>query len=75
VLARTVDPSRTPYLFLTCGEQEGLLPANRKFAAILAERGFANEFHTAPGDHNWLQWNEQVPRVFEGLKELIKSGK
>jgi putative tributyrin esterase len=73
-LARTVDPSRTPYLFLTCGEQEGLLPANRKFAAILAERGFAYEFQTAPGDHSWLQWNAQVPRVFEGLEKQIKSG-
>jgi putative tributyrin esterase len=74
-LARSVDPSRMPYLFLTCGEQEGLLPANRKLAAILAERGFTYEFHTAPGDHNWMQWNEQVPRVFESLLKHVKPGK
>src|SRR5215831_5924970 len=30
VLARSVDPSHTPYLFITCGDQEGLLAANRK---------------------------------------------
>jgi putative tributyrin esterase len=74
-LARTVDPSRMPYLFLTCGEQEGLLPANRKLAAILAERGFAYEFHMGPGDHNWLQWNQQLPSVFESLVKHIKTGK
>lgn len=74
VLARTVDPGRMPYLFLTCGEQEGLLPANRKFAAILEERGFAYEFHTSLGDHNWIQWNAQVPRVFESLLRHIKPG-
>ena len=64
VLARSVDPSRMPYLFLGCGQQEGLLAANRKFAAILEERGFAYEFHTSPGDHNWLQWNAQLPNMF-----------
>src|ERR1700676_3497606 len=73
-LARSVDPSRMPYLFLACGEQEGLLPANRKLAAILAERGFAYEFYTAPGDHNWLQWNAQLPSVFESLLKRIKPG-
>jgi S-formylglutathione hydrolase FrmB len=74
-LARSVDPSRTPYLFLTCGEQEGLLPANRKLNAILAERDFKYEFHTAPGDHNWLQWNAQLPNVFKSLQERIGPAK
>jgi putative tributyrin esterase len=74
-LAGTVDPSRMPYLFLTCGEQEGLLPANRKLAAILGDRGFKYEFHTAPGDHNWLQWNAQLPGVFKSLREHIEPAK
>jgi len=74
-LARSVDSSRMPYLFLTCGEQEGLLPANRKFAAILEERGFAYEFHTSPGDHNWLQWNAQLPNVFRSLQERMGQAK
>jgi S-formylglutathione hydrolase FrmB len=74
-LARSVDPSRIPYLFLACGEQEGLLPANRKFAAILEERGFAYEFHTSPGDHNWLQWNAQLPNAFRSLQERMGQAK
>jgi|SRR5271154_2241924 len=74
-LARTVDPSRVPYLFLTCGEQEGLLAANRKLTTILADRGFKYEFHTAPGDHNWLQWNAQLPGVFTSLRQHIEAAK
>ncbi len=67
VLARSADPAKTPYLFLTCGEQEGLLPSNRAFAALLARRQFQYEFHTAPGDHNWNQWEKWLPSVFESL--------
>jgi len=44
VLAETADPSKVPYLYLTCGEQEGLLPGNKRFAAILQQRGFQYEF-------------------------------
>jgi S-formylglutathione hydrolase FrmB len=65
VLARSVDPARGPYFFLTCGQQEGLLPANRNFAAVLAYRHFRYEFHVVPGDHNWNQWNEQLASCFK----------
>ena len=32
ILARSATPESLPYFFLTCGEQEGLLPPNREFA-------------------------------------------
>ncbi len=67
VLVRSADPARTPYFFLTCGEQEGLLPANRKFAALLDGRHFRYEFHVVPGGHDWNQWNQRIPAVFQGL--------
>ena len=35
ILARSADPARAPYFFLTCGDREGLLPANRSFASLL----------------------------------------
>jgi putative tributyrin esterase len=74
-LARSVEPAKMPYFYLTCGEQEGLLPANRKLVTIFAERGIAYEFHTAPGDHNWRQWNEQIPSVFESLLKHLQPQK
>lgn len=66
-LARNADPARVPYLFLTCGNQEGLLPANKKLAAILQSRGFRYEFYVVPGGHDWSQWNARVSALFESL--------
>ena len=73
VLAQSTDPGKTPYLFLTCGEQEGLLPANRNFAALLGRRHFRFEFHVAPGGHDWNQWNKRLPAVFQSLWEHLGS--
>jgi putative tributyrin esterase len=68
-LARSANPDSAPYFFLTCGEQEGLLPANREFAALLAQRHFRSEFHTVPGRHDWNQWNAWLPALFRSLSE------
>jgi putative tributyrin esterase len=69
VLARTANPATAPYFFLTCGEQEGLLPSNREFAGLLAQRHFRSEFHTVRGGHDWNQWNAWLPTVFRSLSE------
>jgi putative tributyrin esterase len=73
VLVSSADPSKTSYLFLTCGEQEGLLPSNRDFAALLEHRHFRFEFHVVPGGHDWDQWDQRVPSVFKSLFEHIGS--
>ena len=67
VLAQSADPARTPHLFLSCGEQEGLLPANRSFATLLERRHFDHEFHTIPGGHDWNQWNRWLGDCFQSL--------
>jgi putative tributyrin esterase len=72
VLARSANPDSAPYFFLTCGEQEGLLPSNREFAALLAQRHFRSEFHTVPGGHDWNQWNAWLPSLFRSLAEHMK---
>ena len=69
VLVRRANPDAAPYFFLTCGEQEGLLPANREFAALLEARHFRHEFHTVPGGHDWNQWNAWLPSLFSSLAE------
>jgi putative tributyrin esterase len=65
VLARSANPGQIPYLFLSCGEQEGLMPANRRFAELLASRHFQYEFHPGPGGHDWNQWNQRLGGVFQ----------
>ncbi len=72
LLAQTAIPEAAPYFFLTCGEQEGLLPSNREFAALLAQRHFRLEFHTVPGGHDWNQWNAWLPLLFRSLAEHMK---
>jgi putative tributyrin esterase len=70
-LAHSADPAKTPYLFLTCGDEEGLLPTNRSFAKLLEQRGFKYEFHVVPGGHNWSQWNARLDNLFLGLKQHL----
>ncbi|HEX3472139.1 MAG TPA: alpha/beta hydrolase family protein [Silvibacterium sp.] len=72
LLALSADPSSTPYLFIGCGEEESFLATNRKFAGILARRHFQYELHVIPGAHNWTQWNEQLPAMFQSLFEHIQ---
>jgi enterochelin esterase-like enzyme len=74
VLAAKADPMQVPYLFLSCGEQEGLFPSVRRFANLLGNRKFKYEFHAAPGGHNWNQWNERVQDLFASLKQHTVIG-
>jgi putative tributyrin esterase len=67
ILARSVDPARTPYFYLTCGDQEGLLPANHQFASLLKARHIASEFRGGPGGHDWNQWNARLGDIFASL--------
>ena len=71
ILARSADPTKTPYLFLTCGDQEGLLPSNQSFAKLLEARKFRFEFHVVPGGHNWGQWNARLDDLFSSLKQHL----
>jgi putative tributyrin esterase len=73
VLARTVDPSKIPHMYVTCGEQEGLLPSNRRFAALLAERKFQFQFHPGPGGHDWNQWNRRLPQLFAAMLATLSN--
>jgi S-formylglutathione hydrolase FrmB len=66
-LVRTVDPRKTPYIYLTVGESEPLFEPNERFSARLQQGGFPHEFHTKPGAHDWGQWNTQLPGCFESL--------
>jgi putative tributyrin esterase len=73
VEVRSANPVRAPYLFLTCGEQEGLLPANREFAALLAQRHFPYQFATMRGGHDWNQWNAWLPDLFASLVQHLSA--
>ncbi len=71
VLVRSADPGKTPYFFLGCGEQEGLLSVNRAFVSQLQQRHLQYEFHTLPGGHDWNQWKNQLPALFQSLQHYF----
>lgn len=71
LLVRSAEAEKAPYFFLTCGDQEGLLGPSRRFASLLRERHFQYEFHTTPGDHNWKQWDEWLPKLFQSIEEHL----
>jgi len=66
-LALSADPRVTPYLYLTAGEQEPLLDPIVRFAGRISRRGFAFEFRTLRGLHDWNQWDAQIPGCFARL--------
>jgi len=67
LLAKAADPARTPYLFLSAGEQEPLLEPVERFAALLQARQIPYEFRTLPGGHDWRQWNAELPALIAAL--------
>lgn len=72
VLVRKADLNTMAYVYFTCGEQEGLLPSNRQFAAILKQNKFRFEFRAGPGGHDWNQWNRLLPDLFSSLSQHIQ---
>lgn len=73
VLARSADPTKTPYFFLTCGDREGLQSPNRSFAKLLQERAFKYEFQVVPGGHDWNQWNARLNDLFKSLEQRLAT--
>jgi S-formylglutathione hydrolase FrmB len=67
VLVQSANPALTPPIYMTAGESEPLLAPNRRFAALLKQRGFSYEFHPLPGGHDWGEWDSQLPGCFESL--------
>jgi putative tributyrin esterase len=72
VLARTADPYKVPFMYITCGDREGLLPSNRQFAKLLEEHHFHFEFHEEHGGHNWNQWNPLLVDLFSSLQKRMQ---
>lgn len=70
-LAREAQPAATPYLYLTCGNQDWALPSNRQLTGILSERNFRYEYHETPGIHSWEYWDRRVPDVLEAAAKVV----
>jgi len=69
--ARAADAASVPFIWFSCGDQEGLLPANVRFAQLFKERGFRFRFTKEHGGHSWNQWNPLLSGVIaNALREM-----
>ena len=73
ILVQTTDPNRTPYLYITAGQNEPLLAPVRAFATRLTTLHLKHEFHAKPGGHDWNEWNSQLDGCFESMMQHIQQ--
>ncbi len=73
VLARSVDPNVTPFLYLSVGDHEGLREPVTQFEDILQARHIPHEFQLESGSHNWQQWNHELPLLLDALETKHES--
>lgn len=52
-----------PYLYLDCGNDDGLVRSNLALAALLVEKKIPHEYRQQPGVHNWELWDQQIREV------------
>jgi len=45
---------------------------DKAFASLLQQRRISSEFPTAPGGHDWNQWNAQLAALFESLLQHLQ---
>lgn len=63
------DPKREkPRLFISVGEQDWLLPDNRRFADFLRPLPFDLQYEEIPGEHDFYAFNEGIKRFISWWK-------
>ncbi len=66
-LLQQVDPSALPRLWVGCGTDDVLYPANRALLDACARRGITPTTSITPGDHEWGLWDQQIQQVLDWL--------
>jgi len=57
-----------PAIYVGCGVADSLLPASRRFAALLQGRGVTRKYEEGPGAHTWEAWDWQLRSFLEMVK-------
>lgn len=56
-----------PRVFMACGNQDPLTPANRYLADKLRGTGIDVTYHELQGGHDWNLWNQALPQAMDWL--------
>lgn len=66
-LVRKAAPEQLPRFFMTCGDQDGFLNANRRLAALMESRGCRVSFEHWDDGHTWTFWDRSIERAMAAL--------
>ncbi len=61
-----------PFMYISCGTEDGLITTNREFTALLAEKKIPHEFRELPGIHDWKFWDPQVQEFLRTSERFIR---
>ncbi|MBQ8953477.1 MAG: esterase family protein [Clostridia bacterium] len=56
-----------PDVFMWCGTEDGLYPANIAMRDHLNKLGYNLTYTESPGDHQWKYWDEQIQNVLKWI--------
>lgn len=56
-----------PKIYMACGDQDGLLEANRQMVDFLRRSGVDVTFEVGPGGHEWDFWDAYIRRAIDWL--------
>ena len=59
--------ARFPDIYMACGDEDGLLPCNQKFADLLEEKKIPHTFEIGPGAHEWDFWDTYIQKGMDWL--------
>ena len=57
-----------PFIYMSCGTEDGFLRSNRDLREMLIEKKIPHEYRERPGDHNWKYWDVEI-REFLSLAD------
>jgi S-formylglutathione hydrolase FrmB len=66
-LAKKVSAAQAPFLYITCGTEDGLFASNRQFAEVVQQQKLRHDYRESPGAHTWAYWDEQLAPMLRVL--------
>lgn len=66
-LALSVPREHFPHMYLCCGTEDSLLPANRAYHKFLADHRLPVTYEEGPGGHDWDFWNTFILKILNWL--------
>jgi putative tributyrin esterase len=66
------DPATLPALHLSCGTEDRLFPANRRFVEAAGKAGVPLTVDFRPGEHEWQFWDDEIRTVLDWLPGLAR---